>query len=548
MQKRNQIAIIIAIIFIMTLIYISAFTTMNCDKEFHVGRLTELANEIKEIGILNYPYYINFEAFGNMGYATETFYSDFFLIIPALMINLGFDINLVYAITIFVSFCFILISSFLAFNCFIKDKENAIYYSIFYTFSSFIIFETLERNALGTNFAYIFVPWVILSFIHILSDKRNKHDWIILGVSMACLLLSHIQTSIIVTIGLLIYAILNVRYVINNPKVIIMLLGSIVIAVLLDAFFIFPLIEQVIFQKLYLIEKPFTYMNNAYINLLNIILPNYIWNNIIPKDLIIQNNQITNIIQRTWSIPATFIPTFLMIAIIAWKKIWKNKDIKNLFIISIFAIMISFTPILGFFKILSFIQFPWRIITLAMIFLPIAFAETNKIDNKIKYRIAIITLVNGAFYLCIIIIFFGHSHTYTKTIGRGEYLPTEIPSYVLGYEYITDIEVYNYKNGYMIKNIDTNNGETELPIVYYKGYKVYEIDENNKKHELQQVVKSKNGLINVKNVKQNNLNVIYEGTLIQKITKTISLISFLILFNAIIVKRIIINRFFEKNS
>ncbi len=535
MKQGKSITILIAIILIF--IFVLAISTMNCDREFHLTRLNELATEIKDNGILNYPYYINFEAYSNMGYATELFYGDIFLIIPAILINLGMNINMVYGITIFVSFILILESSNLAFKHFRKDKENAIYYSIIYTFSSFILFEVLERNALGTNFAYIFIPWVILSFINILSEERNKYDWVILGISMAGLILSHIQTSLIITMGLFIYAILNIKYIFKNPKVLFIIFGSILICLLLDAFFIFPIIEQMAFQRLYLIDKPLEQMHEAYINVLNVLLPNYIWNMKLPSSFIIGNNELTNNIQRTWKMPSFFIPEIMMIVISIISYI-KEKKFDKTFIISVISIILAFTPILSYIKIMSFMQFPWRTITLMVVFLPITFSSSKKIGQELKYIVALLTIIIGIAYLLTLLVFFNEPFSYRETVSQGEYLPSEVPTKFFGYDYRTDIKVTNLKNGYMFNIPDEKmDEEIELPVLTYKGYKVYEVDENNNEYEHTNFEKGSNGLIVVKNAKMNNIKVIYEGTLLQKITKYISLIFCLILFTIMILYR-----------
>ena len=78
----------------------------------------------------------------------------------------------------------------------------------------------------------------------------------------------------------------------------------------------------------------------------------------------------------------------------------------------------------------------------------------------------------------------------------------------------------------------SNNKELELPVTYYKGYKAYS---NN--HELE-IEKSKNGLIQIQNSENlKNVKVIYKGTIIQKITKYISLVFYIGLIGYIIKKK-----------
>ena len=101
--------------------FVVEYRNMSCDKSFHMLRLEELAKGIKTNGLLNYPYYINFPAFNNFGYATELFYGDLFLIPPALLINLGMSVNLVYSLLTAISFIFIYFSMKYAYKHYYKE-------------------------------------------------------------------------------------------------------------------------------------------------------------------------------------------------------------------------------------------------------------------------------------------------------------------------------------------------------------------------------------------------------------------------------------------
>lgn len=528
----------IGILLVLILIFIVSYRNNECDKSFHIERLSELASEIKNLGLSKYPYYINFEAFGKLGYATETFYGDFFLIFPALLINVGISIQLVYTITIVTSFILIIISAYFAFKHYFRDKDNSLYYSLIYSFSNFIVFEAVERNALGTSFGYIFVPWIVMSLMNILSENRKKYDWLILGITMAGLIVSHVQTSILIVIGLCIYTACNFKFLLKNPKVLLELLLAAIIAFLIDAFYIVPLLEQTKFQELYFVATPFRFMKNAYANILNLILPNFIWTKIIPSNIIIANNNYANIIQRRWSIPSLFIPIIFMTAYMIKnnKSIREDKTILKTFIISLVSLILVFVPLLGYFKVFSFMQFPWRMMTLVVTFLPIAFSKFDKIKKDTKFYMSVLTIFNIVLYLLTVMICCTNNNEFTKTIGRGEYLPVGVPSEFYGYKYETKYKSEIYKNGYIItsENIDK---EMELPVIYYKGYKAYEINEDGAK-ELN-IEKNENGLIKVKDVNSNKVQVIYEGTILQKISKVISIISMYLIIIGICIEKYI---------
>lgn len=529
----------LSIFIFMIMVFIIQINDMSCDKSFHMLRLNELASEIKLNGLLNYPYYINFSAFNNFGYATELFYGDIFLIPFALLINLGLSVNIVYSFLIAISFLMIFISMYYAYKYYYKDKDNAFNISYLYTFSNYIIFELTERNALGTNFSYIFIPWAIFSFLNIINNKEKKYDYIIFGLAVNFLFLSHVQTCVVVILGLIIYCIFNIKNLIKYPKIILTFIKSILIFFLSNAFFIFPMIEQMAFQKLY-ISTNFTYkLSDRILFFLNLFVPNHFWRRLIPLEILLAPSKRLDRIFRYSISPSCFIPFLFMIIfnLLTYKKLKKDDKNKPLIRFSnitvLFCILASFTGLISYISLFNFLQFPWRVLTLAAIFMPIGFILSNKENIKIIYFACILTFINAFCYL--IILGLWNANYYNEiTIGNGEYLPTEVPSSTYAYDYKNDSYTKEIiKNGYSIViNNNTSDNNLELPIVYYKGYNAYI---NNEKADIK---KSKKGLIEINN-SQNADKVIvkYDGTIIQKVTKYISLSFYIGLIGYIIYDR-----------
>jgi uncharacterized membrane protein YfhO len=124
--------------------------------------------------------------------------------------------------------------------------------------------------------------------------------------------------------------------------------------------------------------------------------------------------------------------------------------------------------------------------------------------------------------------------------GFSEYLPIEVDK-----EYIKErkdivtsnndikYDLKRYKNILEInfKNND-NNTYIELPLIYYKGYTA-KIEKSNLK-----VYKTNNGLVGViiNDINRGTIKVKYEGTILSKVTKVISLISS-ILFLIYVIKK-----------
>ena len=100
--------------------------------------------------------------------------------------------------------------------------------------------------------AAVFLPLAIVSFYMILSEKnKQKKKYIfILASSMVGLLLSHLITTLIITVGFVCWLILKYVYCIVKKtisfKPILYLFVSACIAIGISAFFLFPLIEQML--------------------------------------------------------------------------------------------------------------------------------------------------------------------------------------------------------------------------------------------------------------------------------------------------------------
>jgi len=537
-EKTIKKILTFTIVLFTIMTFIIEYRNMSCDKSFHMLRFEELAEGIKINGLFNYPYYINFSAFNNFGYATEIFYGDLFLIPFALLINLGISVNLVYSLLTAFSFIAIYFCMYYAYKHYYNYKNNASILSYLYAFSNYILFELTERNSLGTNFAYMFAPWIVFTFLNIINGKEKKNDYLIFGLLVGFMTISHLQTTIILLIGLTIYTIINIKKLFKQPKIILSFLKSIIVFLFATAFFVFPMLEQLKYQQLYM-SSDFTYkLSDTVLYFLNLFVPNFFWRHFIPLETLLAPTVRIDRIYRYNIFPSCFIPILFMLIVNIYNiKKKKNEDSNKLLIkfstyIGIFCLVASFTKLIAYIDIFKFLQFPWRVVTLITIFVPIGFILSNKDNKKILYYACILTFINTFCYL--IIAGLWNTNRYTeKTIGNGEYLPIEVPSHRYAYEY--ENEIYDnkvIKNGYYIKIDNTKvkpNQKLELPVTYYKGYKAYT---NNKEIEIK---KGQNGLIQIENNKNiNEVTVKYEGTIIQKVTKYISLIFYVGLLGYII--------------
>ena len=97
----------------------------------------------------------------------------------------------------------------------------------------------------------------------------------------------------------------------------------------------------------------------------------------------------------------------------------------------------------------------------------------------------------------------------TNYVGAGEWLPTIIS------DSVTELSAP--------KDVVVDGGSLIYPLIYYKGYEAWAYTEQGKKIECS-VAQNKNGLVTIEGMENINdeIHVEYTGTMIQKISTTVS--------------------------
>ena len=294
---------------------------------------------------------------------------------------------------------------------------------------------------------------------------------------------------------------------------------SALITLLITAFFIFPMLEQMISGK-------------------------FLFNN---------TDKISEITKRSVPIYALFLEIILplkywipagigiIFIYLTYLKI-KSRNIKDSFITQCFIIGVlclflasNIFPWKLFEKAFSLIQFPWRLYVITTVLLTVGGGILiSKIYTKNKDRIKQLIIVFSLSLISLISItvttlLSGNTNLNNYYISMGEYLPSDV-----NLDYIKErgnVVTSNNQITFTHKKVDNkiiidfvnnyDNTILELPLLYYKGYgaKI-----NN---EYLDVFKTDNGLVGVKlnNIKEGTLEVSYIKTPTIYISRGISLLS-----------------------
>lgn len=506
------------ITFILTMFAIALVATLpslipkiyiDSDLTFHIRRIQEICNNMKEGVFL--PAVQGHNMFG-FGYLVEIFYPSAFLYIGAFL-NFIFNPMQSFQILIFI----INIATFLISYYCTKEKEQkfAFLFAIVYTIFPYKILNIYFNGFIGEFFSYMFLPLVIFGTEKLF--KENK--WKMLAAGMTGILYSHLITLLLCSGYIFIYYVINIKEI--NKTRIINLIKATIATVLMGLGFLIPFIDM--------------YTSDIYKLKLNAELS---------KIIMIGNFNIPIIIK-------VLIQIVFIIGIYFIYKKYKEKinDLKYILIIIYALNMITCLfpwELFCYVPFMQNIQFSTRIIPLL---LPITVYLLVKLMMSIKDMDKTIIAFCLSFIPLILTLTmqvnYDEQKIYSKNefeyfkentfmdIVAGEYVPAsfslenkEIMNItaedLLNNNYPRFTENTNYtiieETGLSTKiNIETNNKTNVLlPKTYYKNYKAYL---NNKEIPIQE----KDGQIYIENIFSGELILKYEISTLQEISALFSI-------------------------
>lgn len=537
MKKETIIDILICVL--MTCICLFSFfdskiiVNISQDITFHLNRFVGLANAFEEGQILPkiYPYANN-----GFGYATPLFYCDLFLYPFAILYHFGLSVVWCYKLCVLFYTTLGNIFIFLIFKKETNNRKLSLLASFLYLTCSYHLLNIFIRGALGEILAMTFVPLVLYAIYRIL--VKHEDCFIFLGISFSLLVQSHLISSLLY--GIFFFCMIVVFLIMNRKdfslikKTIITIIKSTIIALLLCAWYLLPMFEQMHSQTFWLS------VNSQYNNINTTIQP--------ISDLIRSSSY-------------KFIPGIGIVLVlfnILYLLVKKNKYITIIIIYILFMYLIIFGLIPG--TILNVVQFYFRFY---IVIFPLSIIVMLYVLSGLKHK-------NILIVFSILILFTNAVVTNIKMMNDGEYYLSNnatinevnsITSYKYnldynhdelgGAEYLPYTEYMDYNNDLLaIKYIDKNkqmidyiyeydrhfssieficDNEDELelllPLSYYKGYKAYEmIDGVYKKIDIS--INEKYKLIVVSSTSgRHKYKVIYENTTIQQVSLIASFIA-----------------------
>lgn len=508
------------------------------DIEFHAQRLVAIAAEMKNgLGI----YRIYTTVCEGYGYASPMFYGDIFMYPFAALVACGVSVGIAFRLFL----ASIMVAAYASMYCCVKSvkgKNVAVVAAYLYAFSPILLEDIFIRYAVGEAMAFIFIPIVLLGYYRIVIEpKDERFDWIYLALGMSGLIFSHIISTVLTAILLVVLCFCNIKWLWKDKKKVLKIVYAAILTVGITAYFTLPMLEQMINSKFYVINRQTSNLagnvapmigllfGSEYVSVINLFIEKIAG--------------VGDYFSFSW-FPGAFgyLLFFVLYLRFRRKNPLKEEKADIFLVISIIYLIICTVPFIQpiLEPLVGFIKIPWRNLTFYIFFLSVCAAlllvKQKEIGPKV-YKLgmliatgstliaflglAMITIHNGMFPF---------ESLSTTSIGLGEYLPSEVSNYDYSLErgdavYCSEEEVvyaFERKDGYAVLSYEgvENTATFEVPMYMYLGYAVV----NQETMEEYEPSISDNGLVQftIQNSENGNVMIYYEGTLLQKVTVIIS--------------------------
>ena len=526
--------------------YLNNMMIYTHDLGYHLNRIMQISTGLKN-GV--FPILIHSGLLHNLGYANPLFYPELFLYIPAIIMNvLSLHVLTAYKLFLIIITFFTFLSMYYVTKKIFGKKEIAYLSSFLYIFSLYRITDIYVRGALGELLAFIFVPLLIYGLYNVIFEDSKK--WYLICFGFWGLINSHILTFAIVIPVIILICLFNIDIIFKNKKIFVKLLIAAILSVLLCIGFVGPMLEQKSVGK-YKVDDHDVDTSEALLERANSLSMTF--------SSSVKSGYAVDSSVRDDGLSSGIGGILIVLAALVFLR--KNINYKeNRFEIQ--GLIIGFLMLIMTTKIfpwkhlpfLTIVQFPYRLNLFPTLFFALIGAKNyyelfeNKKDACIILGLLIVIL--SGITLSNITLNFNPAIYQTfedlidinkgvdREVGNGEYLPDSVDKTNL------DLELYNIndkehkieftRNNSTVEfeyNLNENDFELNVPLIYYKGYVASIKDNNGNTTKLEVLQNKENGEVLIKSDKNLSgiVTVEYKMTIIQKISYIISIISFIII-------------------
>lgn len=532
-KQKNHLLIFLSFFLLSVLsVYIvylqNGHIMIGDDYHFHQNRIEGLALSLKQGMLLPK---VSYFFIGGYGYGSSLFYPDFYLYFPAILRVFGFSLAASFiSFSIMINF-FTFVLTYTSGRYMGLTKIKSYLFSLLYTLSIYRLQDFFNRQAIGELLAMSFFPLVLASLYLLKNGKEKK--WLLFTVAMTGIGLAHFISLEIVSIFIGLYILLNLRCFLKK-EVIFAILKAAGVTILLLAFYLVPVIEQMKHITFQVTSNPLTLISDRSYSLSKLLTNSF-------------KNSVFH--ASSANIGIILLVGLISYTVLLFKQNSSNRELIILALLFMFMTTNLFPWQLFNHTPLNTIQFPWRFLSLVTLLLAFLIANDEiglfkKFPNS-QIILAIVIILSAGLYEKESIDTEGKRilsyHTYDQTnsyyIGAGhEYLPKEVDYSTIKKnkkrKVVYDdskIKVTNVKMNFDSVAFDYQTNDTRettvtIPFIYYHGYQV-KIVSGGQEKIIPASLNKKNGLVDIQLSKQGSASISYHTTWAQKISLSISVVT-----------------------
>lgn len=528
--RIRQTDIFIASIFLIVMFFAcSPLMTGYCinghDIDYHLLRIESLKTGI----LMGKPFLkVNVLFLGGMGYASSMFYPDFLLYIPAVLRALGVGINQSYHLFVFCCIALTWVSYYYCTKKITGTRYAALLAAAAAVLGQYILNDIYVRSAMGEFTAFIFLPFVLYGIYDLLYEDFRRPHMTLIG--FAGVTLCH---TLSLFLCVLLYAgicICNFRKLLKKPALAGRLALTAAAVLGITCSYWLPMLEQLLSAEFYVsdawitLEQSMCEVKSVFYNQLpavGILLPLIC---LVRLGLKKRSGERRQIGFGDWLLFAGIVVTLWSTRLFPWAR-------ANAY--------------------LGFIQFPWRVFLLSSACFAMAAAIFwNSYFKRRRAREYALFLFLGLFIAGSINVlqheeqgYYSYSNDYfdhapfTANIIAGEWLPKTVTekeslveqAAVMKNDSGEQQTFARVKNTIVFEQAEDGAAWMDVPFLYYKGYQAV-MESSSGRQTLTVTAEGENGKCRVYLPgTAGEVTVSYGGTLLQKISGAISIITALVL-------------------
>ena len=247
-NKKSHFGIFLIVLTVLSLLMIFCYDPVyrGDDFYFHLRRMNVLADAFRDG---TFPAYIDYKALQGYGYLSSAFYPDVILI-PFAALSLVTSSLFAYNSMLLVMTILCGVFMYKAIHIIYKNSFAAFISGLLFCFCNYRLFDVYNRGALAEALAFTFFPLILLGLYYIIKGDY-KRNWYVIAIGYTLLIYTHILSSVIVYILTVLFLLIYYKPLKEEPKRLIYLCLAGGVTIVMTAYYIFPMVEQMMSNTFY---------------------------------------------------------------------------------------------------------------------------------------------------------------------------------------------------------------------------------------------------------------------------------------------------------